>query len=147
MEHRACDDLAEVAKVYGTAWPGKSMSKEARLRRWRDLLRSEPNRILQTLFETEWQTIQARDAMRCDNSAITVAFEDPVLRAEGLAGDSYGDARRFFGLTNSQLHFALCYCYSGPAMSAGTAARRLERCIPQARPPGLLRRMLTALAG
>lgn len=143
MEHRSRDDLTDVAKVYGI--DAKPMSKEARLRRWLDLLQSEPSRVLRTLFETEWQTARARDAMRCDNSAITVAFEDPVLRSEGLGGDTYGDAKRFFGLTDGQLHFALCYCYGGPAMSAGTAARRLQRCIPQAQPPGLLRRFLTAL--
>lgn len=146
MEHRTLDDLAAVANVSGTDKPRRTMSKVERLRRWQSLLQADPGRILQTLYETEYQTARARDGMRGDNTAITLAYDDPVLRAEGLEGDTYGDARRFFGLSDNQLHFALCYCYSGPAMSAGTAARRLESCVPQLRRPGLLRRMVSAFA-
>jgi hypothetical protein len=83
--------------------------------------------------------------MRSDNTVITVAFEDPRLRKEGLLGDTYGDAKRFFGLSDRQLHFVVCYCHSGLSMSAGTAARRLEAFIPKSRGPGLFRRAIQAL--
>lgn len=146
MEYRTVDDLAAVANITGTTKSDRKMSKMERLRRWQSLLQADPGRVLQTLYETEYQTARARDAMRGDNTAITVAYDDPVLRAEGLQGDTYGDARKFFGLTDNQLHFALCYCYSGPAMSAGTAARRLQSCVPQLRQPGILRRMLSAFS-
>jgi hypothetical protein len=49
--------------------------------------------------------------MRGDGSPISVAFEDPVLRAAGLENDNYGEAKRFFELTDGQLHEIICYCH------------------------------------
>ena len=49
--------------------------------------------------------------MRGEQSPLTVAFEDPMLRVEGLRNDSYGEAKRFFELTDSQLHRIVCYCH------------------------------------
>jgi hypothetical protein len=62
-------------------------------------------------------------ALRVDKSPLTVAFDDPVLRASGLASDQLGDAISFFELSERQTHRLLCTCMHGFSMSAGQAAR------------------------
>ncbi|MDP9812634.1 hypothetical protein J2W42_005504 [Rhizobium tibeticum] len=44
---------------------------------------------------------------------IAVAYEDAVFRAEGLSDDTYGEAKRFFELSDWQLHRFVCSCHSG----------------------------------
>jgi hypothetical protein len=125
MEYKSVAKLAEVATVNAEARPSP-MSQSARLQRWAGLLEQNPERRLNSLFETEHHLPTARDAMRVAGSPISVAFADPILRGEGLAGDSYGEAKRFFGLKDHQLHHALCYCHYGATLSAGTAAGALR---------------------
>jgi len=64
--------------------------------------------------------------MRVDGSPLTVAFHDPVLRAEGLASDRLGDVMRYFALSDGQAHYAFCSCLSGRTMDAATCAQRLR---------------------
>ena len=60
-------------------------------------------------------------------SALTLAFADPLLRAQGLAGDTYGDAQRFFGISQRALHEIVCYChYSTAAAAARDVAVRVR---------------------
>ncbi len=75
-----------------------------------------------------------RYALREDNSPLTVAFQDPVLRAEGLQSDRYGDVLKFFELSDGELHHIVCYCHHGQTMmpeavarDVRTAAQRKER--------------------
>ena len=65
--------------------------------------------------------------MRSDESPITVAFEDPVLRAAGLKGDTLGDAMEFFELSEGASHRLLCSCMNGWSMEAGSTARKVHR--------------------
>jgi len=67
--------------------------------------------------------------MRAEGSALAVAFEDSYLRAAGLANDSYGEAKRFFELTDHQLHRMVCYCHVGASVNAGTTARYVRRLL------------------
>jgi hypothetical protein len=60
--------------------------------------------------------------MRQDNSALTIAYEDPVLRSAGLKDDSYGAALGFFGLSHGGLHKIICHCHFGDSISAERAA-------------------------
>ena len=60
--------------------------------------------------------------MRCDNSAISVAFSDPLLRSAGLESDTYGEAKRFFELSDGQLHPIVCFCHFGMTVSAARTA-------------------------
>lgn len=145
MKHQSYRELSHIAKLYGGGPTQQPMSQRDRMRRWVDLLKAQPKRVLQTLDGTEYWPISFRDAMRGDNTVITVALEDQLLRAEGLLGDTYGDAKRFFGLSDRQLHFIVCYCHSGLSMSAGTAARRIEAFIPKANEPSLFRRTVKML--
>ena len=84
--------------------------------------------------------------MRSIGSPLSVAFEDPVLRAEGLTSDTYGDAKRFFQLSDWQLHNIVCYCHHGVTMTAGTAARHVRAVADGSRSRGLfalLRQVMT----
>jgi hypothetical protein len=64
--------------------------------------------------------------MRADGSPLTVAYNDPVLRAAGLNSDTLGDAMRFFELSEHQAHRVLCYCMHGRMIEGRTAAATIR---------------------
>ena len=125
MRHTPVAEISRVADVHAIA-PRPPLTRVQRLERWAEALEREPDRVLTSIEEIEWQPEAERRAMRADNSALTVAFEDPVLRAEGLASDGLGDATAFFRLSEADAHFALCSCVYGQSMQAGVAARRVR---------------------
>ena len=141
MEYKSVEQLARLARVAVEAKPSLPLTQVQRLERWAELLEANPGRRLNTVFETEYQLPRARDAMRPADSPISVAFADPVLRGDGLADDSYGEARRYFGLNDHQLHHVLCYCHYGSTVSAGTAARALRGVLKAYAHPGIFARM------
>ena len=63
------------------------MTRVERLARWADALELEPDRVLTSIEEIEWTPERERGDLHTKSSALTIAFEDPVLRAEGLASD------------------------------------------------------------
>jgi hypothetical protein len=105
------------------------MSRTQRLERWAKLLDDQPHRILTALEGTEHRPPPERVTMRAEGSPISVAFNDQILRAEGLADDSYGEAKRFFELTDNQLHEIVCYCHVGASMQASRAAQGVRAAI------------------
>jgi hypothetical protein len=78
------------------------------------------------LFEIEYALPTDRAGLRADDSPLSVAFADPRLRADGLAGDTVGDVIAFFGVSELELHNILCFCHYGETMSAETAAARVR---------------------
>src|SRR5258705_5387793 len=108
MKHQTLEQLQVVAEV-DQGYSRQAMSRSDRLERWAQLLERNPDRRLSTLYQTEYQPGRARGAMRADGSPISVAFEDPVLRAPGLENDNYGEANPFFELTDRQLHQIICH--------------------------------------
>ncbi len=126
MKHLALEQL-QVLDRTDPDYPRHALSRTERLERWVELLERNPGQRLTTFYQTEFQTAETRDAMRADGSALAVAFDDSYLRASGLANDSYGEAKRFFELTDSQLHRMVCYCHFGANVSAGTTARYVRR--------------------
>jgi hypothetical protein len=122
MEHQPLNELRSIADVQLA-----SMTRRERLERWVELLDREPLRRLMSLGEIEFRPRAERHMMRADNSPLTVAFEDPVLRAEGLTGDRLGDAIKFFELSEGQAHRVLCSCLNGQATQARTFAARVRR--------------------
>ena len=58
-----------------------------------------------------------------------MAFADPVLRLQGMQSDTYGEAKRFFELSDRALHNIVCYCHVGATMQAGRAARYVRFAI------------------
>ena len=128
MKHQTLDQLRTVADI--SADKGRSaMTRSERLERWAELLEREPDRRLATFYQTEYRPWSARKAMRSAGSPILVAFADPVLRGEGLKDDSYGEARRFFGMTNRQLHEIVCYCHFGATVTSRTAAHFVRAAV------------------
>ncbi|MGF6177403.1 hypothetical protein [Ensifer sp. 4252] len=125
MKHHEFDQLQSFARI-DQDFPHQVMPRHKRLQRWVELLEADPQRILSTLRETEFQPQAVRAALRCDNSAISVAFNDPVLRAAGLENDTYGEAKRFFELSHAQLHKIVCYCHFGTTVSAEKTARYIR---------------------
>ena len=145
MKHVTVEELQHVAVVHPDK-PHSPMTRKERLERWAELLEGDSDRQLSTLHGTEFQRRQTRDAMRSVGSPISVAFNDPILRYEGLTGDTYGDARRFFDLSDGQLHDIVCYCHAGTSMSARTAAYRVRAAIGRAPQSGILGRVINALS-
>ncbi|MBB3657805.1 hypothetical protein FHX15_003047 [Rhizobium sp. BK650] len=123
MEQYAVDQLKAKARVSRTT---PQLSRAERLNRWAELLESDPTRSLVTLRETEYLPRDQRGMMRIAGSPISVAYADPVLRASGLEGDTYGDAQSFFDLSDRQLHGLVCSCHFGAQVDAGVVARHLR---------------------
>lgn len=146
MKHHALEQLQIVAEV-DQDYPRQILSKSQRLERWAALLEQNPERRLSTLHQTEYQPASQRAAMRGEDSPISVAFDDPVLRAAGLENDSYGEAKRFFQLTDRQLHNVICYCHFGATVNAATAAYYIRRLVPTGTRRGMLARLREMFVG
>jgi hypothetical protein len=145
MKHHALEQLQIVAKV-NHEYPHPAMSRRERLDRWAELLERNPHRLLSTLHGTENRLAVERAVMRSDCSPISVALDDPVLRAVGLENDSYGEAKRFFELTDNQLHNIVCHCHFGATLSAANAAHHV-RAISTGGHRGLLARLRDIFVG
>ena len=128
MRHQTMDQLHTAAEVHIDPTQ-LAMTRTQRLERWAELLDRQPGRSLSALAGTEYRPLPERAAMRADGSPISVAFDDPLLRSEGLKDDSYGEAKRFFELTDGQLHEIVCYCHVGAMMQANRAAHCVRSAI------------------
>lgn len=142
MEHRTLDELQRSAELHLEPPIRQPLSQRERLERWAQLLEADPFRRLNTLDQTEYSDPVARDRTRRDDSPISIAFQDPILRNEGLRDDSYGAAKRFFGLSDGQLHHVVCSCHCGATMLARHVAYRVHSVTPRLRKPGFFARAL-----
>jgi hypothetical protein len=125
MKHQTLDQLHAVAKIETSA-AYSEMTRNQRIERWAELLEQHPERCLAAFTGTEYLHMEERASVRGDGSALAVAFDDPVLRACGLKDDTYGEARRFFKLSDWQLHEIVCDCHVGATMKAHWAAARVR---------------------
>ena len=141
MKYKDLEQIAREADVHPTV----GMSQRERLERWAKLLAQQPERGLRAIEGTEFGTRRERRAKRADGSPISVAFEDPVLRAEGLRGDRVGDAVDFFELPERDVHHLICYCHHGHTVSASAVAALLRPMARRAEAPALRGR--TVIAG
>ena len=123
MEHRRSAELKRFAEVIHP----QKLSKKELLERWALALKQRKGARLHTLRETEYKPVQERSALRQENSPLTVAFEDPVLRSAGLTNDTFGEVARFFGLSHWQLHDVVCNCHFGETVAAEAVAVRVRR--------------------
>jgi len=124
MEHKPLRDMKDAANVIPFAPDSKEYKRtlrRARLHRFADVLEQHPG-VIRLLSRIEYLPERERLRARVDQSPLTIAFSDPVLRAQGLAGDSLGDAIAFFDISPAQAHDLVCDChYPG----AGTATSKL----------------------
>jgi hypothetical protein len=141
MEHKPLVELQAIADV---RFPETSptMTREQRLERWIELLQSDPERKLRSLHEIEHLSVACRRECRADNSPLTIAYEDPVLRSAGLRSDRVGDCTDFFGLSDEQMHHAFCSCHVGMRVTGSEAGQRLRQVI---RRDGFRKKMTWAL--
>jgi hypothetical protein len=122
MEYRTATQLKDSAAVIQP----KKLSKKERLERWALALEMRKSTHLRTLRSIEHRSKKQQSALRQENSPLTVAFEDPLLRSAGLKNDTFGEAARFFGLTRWQLHDLVCSCNFGQTVAAETIAARVR---------------------
>jgi hypothetical protein len=122
MEHRTSAEF----KGYAAVIRPQELSKKELLERWALALEKRKDSRLCTLRETEHQPPKEQVALRKENSPLTVAFEDPVLRSAGLTSDQFGEIARFFELSPWQLHNVVCSCHFGETVAAEVVAARVR---------------------
>jgi hypothetical protein len=123
MEHRTSAELKGFAAVIRP----QKLSRKELLERWALALEKRKGARLRTLIETEYKPVKERSALQQENSPLTIAFEDPVLRSAGLTSDTFGEVARFFGLSHWQLHDVVCNCHFGETVAAEAVAARVRR--------------------
>jgi hypothetical protein len=125
MKHQHIQDidgLGNIAQVQGA-----TLSRRERLQRWADLLSRNPHRQLKPLSRVEFYAERERALLRGENTPISVAVDDPVLRDAGLRGDTLGDAQAFFELSAAEAHYLLCDCHFPGQMDAEGVAHRIRQ--------------------
>jgi hypothetical protein len=151
MEYKRFDELRDLADVHDTASLAETakptLTRRERLERWAELLEQDPNRRLRSLGEIETRSRAERLDMRAPDSPLTVAYDDPVLRAAGLKSDKLGDAIAFFELSEGQSHRLLCSCMNGWTMPSGKVARGVQKIAAPTQGLWLSALAATALAG
>lgn len=126
MKQQTLDQLHAVADINPLV---PLTTRTEKIERWAELLERNPLRCLAALTGTEYLYPGMREEARAAGSPLTVAFEDPLLRASGLQSDTYGEAKRFFELSDWQLHEVVCSCHTGATMQASWAAGRVRRIV------------------
>jgi hypothetical protein len=141
MKQQRLDHIQTIAKV--TSIGVAPMSKRDRLLRWADLLMRSPDEPFNALPFVEFYDEPHQLRLRGDNTPMALAFADPILRDEGLRGDTLGDARSFFGLGRGDTHRLLCGCRYNGRMSGRSVAQRI-RALAE---PGLFGRLFAVFRG
>jgi hypothetical protein len=125
MEHKQLDQLLSIADIQ-TSEPVSRMTRPERIKRWIALLNKEPMRRLNALDEIEYMLPSDRPLARADDSPLTVAYNDPVFRREGLKSDRLGDVMALYKISEKEAHHAFCSCLGGHTMDSSAFARRLH---------------------
>ena len=128
MEHKPLSELEAIADVERAETV--FMTRQQRVQRWIEVLAAQPNRLLRPLYEIEYCAPGDRRGCRADNSPLSVAYDDRVLRAQGLQSDRVGDCMDFFAITEHQVHYAFCSCHVGSSFKSKETANRLRRLLP-----------------
>jgi len=126
MQHQDLDRIRGVKSLEPMFGKTAKLARGERLTRWADALDAQAGRPLRALEDVEYVSPAVRRDMRKEDSPLAVAYADPVLRADGLAGDRLGDAMDYFGLSERQAHWLLCDCHYGGRMTASEVAARVR---------------------
>lgn len=125
MKHQSPEQLREAAAI--VAQKLGPMTHSERLNRWADLLEQQAGPI-EALYRIEYLSNADRRAYRGgDTTPIAIASRDPVLRADGLAGDTLGDAMDYFEMTDEEAHQLLCDCHYMGSLTGHSLAARVRR--------------------
>jgi hypothetical protein len=126
MEHKSLEQLrdrAAVVELEKRVAPSPRELRRMRLKRLAEVLAQHAGPVT-LLTRIEYLPEQDRLPLRIENSPLEIAYRDPVLRGQGLAGDRLGDGITFFDLSPAEAHYLLCDChYSGMITGDMIAAR------------------------
>lgn len=126
MKHQSPEQLREAAAIVAEH-PITTMTRRERLNRWADLLEQQPGSI-EALYRIEYLSEEERRAYRGgDTTPLAVAFRDPVMRADGLGGNTLGDAMDYFEMSDEDAHRLLCDCHYMGSLTGHNLAARLRR--------------------
>ena len=125
MEHKPLVELQAIADVQSSETQ-TPLTHGQRLERWIALLQADPGRKLRSLHEIEHLSAACRRECRAENSPLTVAYEDPILRLAGLKQRPCRRLHRVFEMTDKQMHHAFCSCHVGASLTGQEAAERLR---------------------
>jgi hypothetical protein len=125
MHHRTLDEITQVATIFPAGKPPSSEVRRERLRRLATVLDEHVGPI-HLLSEIEYLSRSDFSTARCDCSPLALAFEDSVLRRQGLTSDRLGDAMTFFGLSSFEAHHLFCDCHYGGSADPRIVAQRVR---------------------
>lgn len=121
MKHEKPTDMSVTATPLPETEP--RLSRRERIERWATVLEKHRG-PLSALRQIEYLPPEGRRAYRDPGSPLAVAYQDPVLRDDGLESDKLGDAMDYFEMSEEDAHRMLCDChYHGAMTGAGLAAR------------------------
>ena len=135
MKHLAPHEIEQSA----VALPAGIMSRSERLDRWAMLLYRHAGAI-RALEGIEFLSGESRRALNGPNTPMAIAFQDPILRDQGLAGDTLGAAMDFFELSDREAHQLFCDCNYHGTMTGDGLARRVRSMTAPPPMAGLWRR-------
>ena len=123
MKYRTLEEIAPEARVVPLHPEPRRALRRKRLERLAAVLEAHTG-PLRLFSRAEYLPRDDRMLLRQDDSPLDLAFRDPVLRGEGLAGDRMRDALAFFDLSWNQAHHLFCDChYEGRATSKMVAGQ------------------------
>ena len=126
MKHLSPEQLREAAVIVA-ANPITTMTRRERLNRWAELLDQHAG-SMEALYRIEHLPAAERRAYRGGESTpLAVAYRDPVLRGDGLAGNTLGDAMDYFAMNDEDAHHLLCDCHYMGSLTGHNLAARLRR--------------------
>jgi len=125
MLHQGLDELRLKADVVPLKTERTRMTRGERLERWAAVL-DQHHGPMMPFIRIESYSWPERKNLRGDDTPVALAFRDPMLRADGLAGDTFGDACNYFELSNGQAHRLLCDCHYRGTMTGTKVAAHLR---------------------
>ncbi|WP_299642770.1 hypothetical protein [Devosia sp.] len=126
MKHQRAEDLNTSAGIVALSDAITILDRREKITRWAAALDTHGG-ALNALRGIEYLPYAQRRAYRRGDSPLSIAFNDPVLRTAGLAGDTLGDAMDFFEISSDDAHQLLCDCHYRGSMTGRGLARRLRR--------------------
>jgi hypothetical protein len=145
MKHQRPEDLNSSADIVVLADTITVLNRRQKLARWAAALDIHGG-PLDAPRGIEYLPDSLRLAYRSDNGPLSIAFNDPMLRAAGLTGDTLGEVMDFFEITADDAHRLLCDCHYLGSMTGRSLASRLRRYAVRGN-RGFLSRLGHLLAG
>jgi hypothetical protein len=130
MKHRSLDEIRPVAEVIPCGPESLRALRRNRLERLATVL-EQHNGSVRLLSRIEYLPEEERLLLRGDNSPLTIAYQDPVLRGQGLASDRLSDAIAFFDLSMREAHHLFCDCHYVGAVTSDMIAERTRSIAQQ----------------